>query len=1657
MIKMFWKWFFGTKQKRDLKRMWPLVEDINDHFAELVEQCGLSGRVPEKGSSFPEMTATEKARVDEIAQPKAAELRRRAREDGESLDDLLVETFALVKLACWRMVGERWHAGGNEVIWDMVPFDVQLLGGVALHRGNIAEMSTGEGKTLVAILPLSLNGLSGKGAHLVTVNDYLAKRDSEWMGPVYEYLGLTVGCVDKSEPHTPERRAAYRCDITYGTNNEFGFDYLRDNMVHDKEQLVQREQCFAIVDEVDSILIDEARTPLIISGPVDRSTHQYDRLVPYVRELVNKQMYLVNRLASEAEALLREAPDSYEAGIKLVQCMKGAPKNKRYMKLRSEPAFQRLQETVELEFMRDKRMPELESELYFSVDERGFSVALTDKGRETLSPDNPTHWVLPDIVEETSEIEGCTEITEVDRDKLHAVELLPDVELKRRKIKVCAALAPEERVELIRAVSCPGLDETTRQAAIERVRSSVHKRMDFAIREIDGLMKSAPDDAARLGKLAHWQRWKDLLGRLRIAGGIEESRRRSLLHRLLSLTEGLALLQGDVMTQIEEELAAASASAPASAPCLLDEERLEQTIRQSPLPEDVQLEAIRILRWPAHESEERHELLERLAERFQKRIEYQRGLIEKVDALPPPPPPPPEDQEPPPPPPPPEKILEQQIKDCEPLSPPERDEMLRIIRRGKEELEARIAQLQPIKEKAKQRLSDLVAAGTPVLHLRKAPEGQATPSEDNPLKEELLVVRLLASEVLLPSEIRDMILATWEPNLLAAERTTRIEQSLESARKRYRAIYESAVQAISIGEKDREVLGGSEIVALLDEELIARKLLMASMLTSEERQNLLREYWMPGTTEEKRRARIEHALEGIRARLKSEGGGTDAEAQAQLDSLFALTEEDRRRLPQIKEPLPDERLIERKIKLCSALTPDECLGLLQTVHCPGLDDEVRQVFFRRILEKAKSRESDPEALRSIENCILLTEEDRIELSNIVPPLLEQEYIERKIMQCPFLSEEETVAMLKAIYAPELPDEQRQLVLRQAKEHAKNRRRAHFDAKAEELHNISQILVAFMLKEKDVDYVVEDNKVIIVDEFTGRKMPGRRWSDGLHQAVEAKEGVVIERETQTLATITIQNYFRMYKRLSGMTGTAETEASEFAHTYKMDVITIPPNRSTRRVDLDDVIYRTVREKYNAVIEEIQRMHDLKLPVLVGTVSVEVSETLSRMLKRQGISHNVLNAKNHFREAEIVREAGRAGMVTIATNMAGRGTDIKLGELVRETRLYQDENDREQEWPGGLQIIGTERHEARRIDRQLRGRAGRQGDPGTSRFFVSLEDNLMRLFGSDRLSKIMSKLGMQEGEPIIHPWVSKAITRAQKKVEEINFERRKKTLEYDNVMNKQREAIYGLRREFLTAEDLSDTLLGVMAEGIAAEFSTKYGGDEKEKAGWDLEGFVEWIQRTVPYADFSSIRDQTHENFDALLEAVMERVTAGYEAKREQLGPELTDSLIRYIAVRSLDEDWQDHLLAMDDLREGIHLRSYAQRDPLVEYTRDATQLFNEMMSQLQKVIFERFFRVQVVSEQPTARRVGRIQYRKDEAETSATTQSAKAGEPERPSYHTVRRDQPKVSPNDPCPCGSGKKHKKCCGSPQARQRQRTIAAAEARALEHEPGPGEPPRE
>jgi preprotein translocase subunit SecA len=1087
---------FGTKSDRDLKEIQPLLDKVLEEFPKLASLSNdqLRAKTAEFKQRIAEYSAEERKKAEELRNKIETDLsmdveskeklyeeideleKTIVKKNEEVLEEILPVAFSVVKETARRfkelktievtatpmdraiasrrksveingdkaLWHNRWDAAGIEVVWDMVHYDVQLIGGIVLHQGKISEMATGEGKTLVGTLPVYLNALTGKGVHVVTVNNYLAKRDSQWNGPLFEFHGLTVDCIDLHEPNSEERRQAYLADITYGTNNEFGFDYLRDNMARSPEDLVQRKHNYAIVDEVDSVLIDDARTPLIISGPTPRGDNQeFAPLKPRIERIVNAQKAFVNTALTEAKRLIGEGKTGEkegEGGMALLRAYRGLPKNKALIKFLSEPGIRAILQKTENHYLQDqsREMHKVDAQLFFVIDEKHNSIELTEKGIELISTssEDAKFFVLPDIGGEIAELEK-------------------------------AGLSAEEK-------------------------------------------------AAK--------------------------------------------------------------------------------------------------------------------------------------------------------------------------------------------------------------------------------------------KEEL---------------IRD-----------------------------------------------------------------------------------------------------------------------------------------------------------------------------------------------------------------------------------------------------------------------------------------------YSVKSERVHTINQLLKAYTLFEKDVEYVIMDGKVKIVDEQTGRIMEGRRYSDGLHQAIEAKENVKVEAATQTYATVTLQNYFRMYSKLAGMTGTAETEAGEFWDIYKLDVVVIPTNRPIQRNDAEDLVYKTTREKYNAVIEEVVKCVNAGRPVLVGTTSVEISELLSRMLKLRGIKHNVLNAKLHQREAEIVQEAGQAGTVTIATNMAGRGTDIKLGPGVKEA--------------GGLAIIGTERHESRRVDRQLRGRAGRQGDPGSSQFFASLEDSLMRLFGSERIAKMMDRMGIEEGEVIQHSMITKSIERAQKKVEENNFGIRKRLIEYDDVMNSQREVIYKKRRHALFGERLAVDIANSIYDTCEAIVTEHH--DIK-----DYENFTLEVLRVL--ATESPVNEQEFGKMSAqqITEKLYQKAEANYEAKNafiaqksfpvvkdvyekqsqqfenivtplsdgiktlqvvvnlkkayETQGRELVNGLEKGTVLAMIDDAWKEHLREMDELKTSVQNAVYEQKDPLLVYKFESFQLFKRMVTDVNKEMVSFLMRATLPNETSNAVQQARVAPPKQEEKVQ--TQTSRTEVQDQPREERVVKTQParaeqKVGRNDPCPCGSGKKYKNCHG-------------------------------
>jgi len=1084
--------FIGKKSDKDIKLIMPLVEQAKVEFSKLdrLTNDELRQETFNLRKKISDLIAADQQEIEDLKNKAEeddleVEVREKIYSDIDKtdklidekikavLDEILPKAFAIIKETARRFTqnefltvsalefdrnlaarkssitidGEKaiwsttWLAGGNEVKWDMIHYDVQLIGGVVLHQGKISEMATGEGKTLVATLPIFLNALTGRGVHIVTVNEYLAKRDSEWMGTLFEFHGLVVDCIDKHEPNSDQRKKAYMADVTYGTNNEFGFDYLRDNMSLSITDLVQRKHIYAIVDEVDSVLIDDARTPLIISGPIPKGENQlFDELKPKVVDLVSAQQKLVTQLLADAKKLIKENKNE-EGAILLLRAFKGLPKNKAIIKYLSEQGIKTLLYKTENTYLAEnsKRMPEITDDLFFVIEEKNNSVEMTDRGIDLITgkSDDPKFFVLPDIGSEIAEIE-----------KLYST--------------------PEEKLE-------------------------------------------------------------------------------------------------------------------------------------------------------------------------------------------------------------------------------KKDQML----------------------------------------------------------------------------------------------------------------------------------------------------------------------------------------------------------------------------------------------------------------------------------------------------------------------------------------------------------------------------ADYAVKSERIHTISQLLKAYSLFEKDVEYVVMDNKVKIVDEQTGRILDGRRYSDGLHQAIEAKENVKIEAATQTFATITLQNYFRMYKKLAGMTGTAETEAQEFWDIYKLDVVVIPTNVKVVRDDRQDFIFKTKREKYKAVIEEVNELIEKGRPVLVGTTSVEISELLCEMLKRRGIKHNVLNAKLHQREADIVAEAGKSRTVTIATNMAGRGTDIKLSTEVKKA--------------GGLAIIGTERHESRRVDRQLRGRSGRQGDPGSSQFFVSLEDDLMRMFGSDRISRVMDRLGLKEGEVIQHSMITSSIERAQKKVEENNFGIRKRLLEYDDVMNSQREVVYKQRKHALYGERIDIDLANMMYDVCESIVNEHHGNTDfddfnihlirnlsvdapiKESEFLKLnptditekiyDTVLDTFKRKVNHIATTANRviEKIYDNHGTQYENVLVPVSDGarvfqilvnlkkaYETKAK----EVVKAFEKQLILLTIDDAWKEHLREMDDLKQSVQNATYEQKDPLLIYKLESFDLFKTLVDRNNKSVVSALMKAHIPIDEPEEVKQAQAPKRTDFSKLR-TQKNEYRGNQNETEDKTEQKAQPirtekKIGRNDPCPCGSGKKYKQCHG-------------------------------
>ncbi|HNW60075.1 MAG TPA: SEC-C metal-binding domain-containing protein [bacterium] len=1407
----------GTSNEKQIKRLKPLVAVVNE-YAATYEQLS-----------------------DDELKAKTHEFKYRLN-TGATLDDLLPEAYAAVKETCRRLLGKSWLVRGQEITWNMVPYDVQILGGIVLHEGKIAEMATGEGKTLVATMPLYLNALSGKGAHLVTVNDYLAQRDCEWMGKIYEFLGLSTAALH-GEMTPEERREAYYADITYGTNNEFGFDYLRDNMASDVWNVAQRKLNFAIVDEVDSVLIDESRTPLIISGSVGAPRNIYYELKPIVANLYRRQMELVAELLRQGKELLET--DQEAAGMALLRVLRGDPKNSALLELlTSEFWVKKLIEGIQGQYEINKEIHIVDAELYYTIDEKSHVVDITEKGRIFLSGGRDQ-----DIVRKI----GLLDALDEQLGKL-AEQKNPQRFFSADPLNgLCDGITLAGQVAL--AGAARPLEEPL-AAAAERLAARI-AALSEAVTEIAQQQKI--DKAAAWRQLYSWSKKADRLATGLTDKGMAQLTRAEEDPLLLELAQTygrlLALLEpgeGEERLEIERrrEFAAQlfELDKNSNAPVALRPEgriallalhlegdpqgapfiaRMDQLLRggdpldarhqeyfefndKGGVPRHV-AEKGRIALLGGNpdlyilpdrtlvEERDRHiqELLDRTLN--QNTFDY----TERVRAV---------------------EAMEHDLEQLHALNGPEH----RFLVPGDEEpprfhfTEAGAAFLADF---AGQTLA-VVAQFDRDLRGAKHPAGTIFAADERGGYTGLAEAErdhLLGA----PWEAVRTRIAAWragqnpgmpgQPLALRVSLDAFLAESFPGS---------DGTAATSLSRRFEEV------------ERLDRTLQMVfswygrTDLSDNERLRHLRRTFEIDPLVIHARPLQELQLNGLSENgMRLLPGSADARSQASARLLQLAGDRDLE--PQNLFELDDEGVPQRLKKAARPM-------LLDNLPFFSFAEELAK-FREEVLFLAAKKVNSQQEYESL----LAKEKAHLRGKQI---LLDDREMAELIFKAHAPNETLTAEEIEGWCRLQFERKPRRLLDEQRDALWKD-----YTGIEERVQNISQLLRAYTLYQRDVDYVVKTlddadlrgriagrkgaKAVMIVDQFTGRLMPGRRYSDGLHEALEAKEGVEVQAESQTLATITIQNFFRLYDKLAGMTGTAETESQEFFSTYKLEVVVIPTNRPVIRDDNNDVIFRTRREKYSAIVDEAIAMHEAGRSVLVGTISVEVSQLLSDMLTQRGVPianwlkkgdvsqelesgrfHTVLNAKFHRQEAEIVAKAGLPGSITIATNMAGRGTDIKLHSEVAHR--------------GGLHIIGSEKHEARRIDRQLRGRSGRQGDPGSSRFYLSLEDDLMRLFGSDRITTMMSRLGpMEEGERIEHPLITRSIERAQKKVEERNFEIRKHLLDYDNVLNDQRKIIYKRRQN----------LLGFAgAEDFVESKAKLYFNEEVDRGEWNLHGLIETLQ-------------------------------------------------------------------------------------------------------------------------------------------------------------------------------------------------------------------------
>ncbi|MDZ7370862.1 MAG: DEAD/DEAH box helicase, partial [candidate division KSB1 bacterium] len=1309
-----------------MKKLWPIVAEVN--------------RIAEEYQKL----------TDEELKAKTNEFRYRLKM-GETLDDLLPEAYAAVKDTCRRLVGKKWLVRGQEIEWNMVPFDVQILGAIVLHQGKIAEMATGEGKTLVATMPLYLNALEGKGVHLVTVNDYLAQRDCEWMGEIFKFLGLTVAAIYGGQ--TPEeRRQAYLADITYGTNNEFGFDYLRDNMATDVWSVVQRPLHYAIVDEVDSVLIDEARTPLIISGSVGAPRNVYNELKPIVENLYKRQQELVREILAEGKALLDV--DEERAGLQILRVHRGDPKNKELLELLTSQFWvKKLIERIEGQHEIDKTMSFVDQELYYTIDEKSHVVDITEKGRIFLSGGKDLDVAFKiHLMDELDEaINRMGEVKHAERFFTHhtvngrangftpegrlylcgVTEPLTEaqaaaIEKLAEKMAQAPDLLPEgpkgERSARLRSLYLAakkseglinGLSELGKKVLLNNADEDLRSAVE-ALEALFSLLRDQADIDGQDGVPRHQlERRRQLQNTLFVIDkqsgcpvGLTEQGR---LAAAAALAGGNPLLvplifqlqtmlqredaddkqidyfefsdDGAVLKAVSEKGRIALLGGDPDLYVLPDRSIVEERDRQ------IQLLLDRTLNQASYDYAARVQAVEQFEDDLQHIAHYIQAHSDRLDTF---------------------YRFETEKKQF--ILTPKAHAFYTDFAEQSEEI---IAQL----DKDLRRYAEQPEQIFAVQNSRYAGLN------------ELELDRLLGA----PYRQIEKQINTW-----LEEHRGRIDSPVALREELDKQLGSDLEQGFSLSRRFEEV----QRVGLFFENLF--RFLADEEAGDSEKRRMLRLYFD-----------FAEPLQGdIRPGASLKFAGLSAAGMERLQSATLA-----------RRSVAETALRE------AAQDPEAIFELGPQGYPVGLKKAART----RLVDGLPFF-SYSEGLKKFREEVLFLSAKKAQSAAELQSLLQKEKAQLRGKGYQF-DERELNELLSLLHHPNAavtPEEienwfRRHFsrLPRQVLEQRRDRLWQNYTAVEERIQNISQLLRAYTLYHRDVDYVVKtpdeselrrhggrpgQKAVMIVDQFTGRLMPGRRFSDGLHEALEAKEGVQVQAETQTLATITLQNFFRLYKKLAGMTGTAETEAQEFYSTYKLEVVVIPTHKPCIRIDYDDVIFRTKREKYNAIIEEALAMHEQGRPVLIGTISVEVSQHLSNLFTMRGIPmanwlqkgdvtrelesgrfHTVLNAKYHKSEAEIIAKAGLPGAITIATNMAGRGTDIKLAPGVAEK--------------GGLHIIGSEKHEARRIDRQLRGRAGRQGDPGSSRFFLSLEDDLMRLFGSDRITSIMSSLGsMEEGERI-----------------------------------------------------------------------------------------------------------------------------------------------------------------------------------------------------------------------------------------------------------------------------------------------------------------------